>query len=344
MYKKLSRTDLPGLIKEWQARFTVYAPGRQGDMTAFQPVDDPAQVDLSAVNTRFPPKALFLPQSEVMLQLEADRLQPVEDPDAPRLILGMRPCDARALQLLDTVFMTQEDQDPYWASKRERTTIVALGCDDPCETCFCNAVGSGPFDGRGADVLLTVVDPSTSSGLGSIQGTFVAEVRTEKGEALLDHLSDADAEQIKAAQAVQKAAVEGMQAPFDATSIKDKLYSMFESDFWQHIQQSCLGCGVCTFLCPTCFCFDIVDEAQRGQRVRNWDTCMFRTYSLEASGHNPRPTNVERTRQRIMHKYAYWIELIDQIGCTGCGRCVRYCPVSLDIRHIVRSAQAWEEA
>jgi len=342
MYKTLSRTDLPGLIKEWQARFTVYAPGRQGDMTAFQPVDDPAQVDLSAVNTRFPPKALFLPQSEVMLQIEADRLQPVEDPDAPRLILGMRPCDARALQLLDTVFMTEEDQDPYWASKRERTTIVALGCDDPCETCFCNAVGSGPFDGRGADVLLTVVDSIDS--IDSTQGTYVAEVRTEKGEALLAQLSDAAAEQIEVAQAVQASAVESMQAPFDATGIKDKLYSMFESDFWQHIQQSCLGCGVCTFLCPTCFCFDIVDEAQRGQRVRNWDTCMFRTYSLEASGHNPRPTNVERTRQRIMHKYAYWIELIDQIGCTGCGRCVRYCPVSLDIRHIVRSAQAWEEA
>ncbi len=333
MYKTLSKTDLPGLIKEWQERFTVYAPGRQGDMTSFQPVDDPAQVDLSAVNTRFPPKALFLPQSEVMLQLEGGRLQPIEDPDAPRVVLGMRPCDARALQLLDTVFMTEEDQDPYWASKRERTTIVALGCDDPCETCFCGAVGSGPFDERGADVLLTVVD-----------GAYVAEVRTDKGEALFAQLPDAATAQIEAAQAVQQSAVEGMQAPFDATGIKNKLYGMFESDFWQQIQQSCLGCGVCTFLCPTCFCFDIVDEAQRGQRVRNWDTCMFRIYSLEASGHNPRPTNVERTRQRIMHKYAYWIELIDQIGCTGCGRCVRYCPVSLDIRHIIRSAQAWEEA
>jgi sulfhydrogenase subunit beta (sulfur reductase) len=105
-----------------------------------------------------------------------------------------------------------------------------------------------------------------------------------------------------------------------------------------------MGCGICTFLCPTCFCFDIVDEAQRGERVRNWDTCMFRVYSQEASGHNPRPTKAERTRQRIMHKFAYWIDNINEIGCTGCGRCVQYCPVNLDIRHIISSAQSYKIA
>jgi ferredoxin len=157
-------------------------------------------------------------------------------------------------------------------------------------------------------------------------------------------LPDASPAQVTATIQVQTAAIAGMDKPFEPEGIRDKLYDLFESDFWAEIQQSCLGCGVCTFLCPTCHCFDIVDEVQRSERVRSWDTCMFRIYSQEASGHNPRPTNVERTRQRIMHKYAYFLDLFHEIGCTGCGRCVRYCPVDLDIRHIVKSASVYADA
>jgi sulfhydrogenase subunit beta (sulfur reductase) len=330
MHKTLTKTDLRGLTEKWMKNATVYAPVRQGDFVQFQPLGDVDQADLDgAVNTRYPPKALFLPQSETMFRVREDQFDSTEDEVEPRVILGIRPCDVRALQLLDTVFATQDTPDPYWVKKREQTTIVALGCDDPCETCFCTTVGTGPFDGRGADVALTEVGES-----------YVAEVLTEKGQALFDSLPDASSKQVKAAQKVQKAAAGKMQKPFDPKGVRDRLYSLFESTFWEEVQQSCLGCGVCTFLCPTCFCFDIVDEAQRAERVRNWDTCMFRVYSQEASGHNPRPTKTERTRQRIMHKYAYWLDLVNEIGCTGCGRCVRYCPVDLDIRAIIRSAQA----
>jgi ferredoxin len=233
--------------------------------------------------------------------------------------------------LLDGVFAEDGHPDPYWIQKREQTTIVALGCASPCATCFCTTVGSGPFDKRGVDVMLIEVDDD-----------YVADVRSEKGEALWRHMPDASQEQIDASRQVQTRAAAKMKAPFETEGIKDKLYSLFESGFWSEIQQSCLGCGVCTFLCPTCHCFDIVDEVQRSERVRNWDTCMFRIYSQEASGHNPRPTNIERTRQRIMHKYAYFLDLFQEIGCTGCGRCVRHCPVDLDIRHIIHSAQMRE--
>ena len=268
-----------------------------------------------------------------MLRAKNGELESTEDEVSPRVILGIHSCDTRALQLLDGVFLTGDYQDPYWAKKREQTTLVVLGCADPCETCFCTSVGSGPFDRRGADVMLI-----------DIGNEYVADVRNEKGQALFDHLPDASQEQVDTSRQVQAAAAAKMKKPFESAGIKDRLYSLFDSDFWPKIQQSCLGCGACTFLCPTCYCFDIVDEAQRNERVRNWDTCMFRIYSQEASGHNPRPTNTERVRQRIMHKYAYFIELYDEIGCTGCGRCVRYCPVDLDIRQIIRSAQAWEES
>jgi len=266
-----------------------------------------------------------------MFRVQDSEFEPLEAAASPRVVLGIRPCDARAVQLLDGVFMGDGHPDPYWTQKREQTTVVALGCASPCETCFCTTVGSGPFDKRGVDVMLVEVGDA-----------FIADVRSEKGQALLKHLADASQEQIDASRQVQTLATAKMKAPFETEGIKDKLYSLFESDFWSEIQQSCLGCGVCTFLCPTCHCFDIVDEVQRSERVRNWDTCMFRIYSQEASGHNPRPTNVERTRQRIMHKYAYFLDLFKEIGCTGCGRCVRHCPVDLDIRHIIHSAQTRE--
>ena len=332
--KVLPKAGLPKLVEKWMEHTTVHAPLRQGDFVQFQPLASPDQMALDvATNTRYPPKSLLLPQSEAMFRVRGGKLASTEDEVAPTVVLGIRPCDTRALQLLDTIFLTEEDEDPYWARRRQQTTIVAIGCSDPCETCFCSTVGTGPFDSRGVDAILT-----------EVRDVYVAEVLTEKGQALLGHLENADPELITETQEIQATTANDMVAPFDATGVKETFYSLFESDFWQEVQQSCLGCGVCTFLCPTCYCFDIVDEVQRGERVRNWDTCLFRLYSQEASGHNPRPTNTERTRQRIMHKYAYWLEAIGEIGCTGCGRCVRYCPVDLDIRHIVRAAQAREEA
>ena len=331
-HKALPKREMPNLIDSWREHAAVVGPVHVGDLVEFQRLTSSSDAALeSMTNSRVPPKALFLPQSEVMFRATGNDLVSTSDEVSPRVVLAIRPCDARALQLLDTVLLA-DPQDPYWAGRREATTIVALGCDDPCETCFCTTVGSGPFDSRGADALLT-----------KLGDTYVAEVLTEKGQALLTDLPDASQQQVEETGAVQASAANRMKRPFQPTGIKEKLNSLFESDFWREVQQSCLGCGVCTFLCPTCFCFDIVDEAQRRERVRNWDTCMFRLYSQEASGHNPRPTNIHRTRQRIMHKYAYWLELIKEIGCTGCGRCVRYCPVDLDIRHIVSRAQACEE-
>jgi sulfhydrogenase subunit beta (sulfur reductase) len=332
MYKTLSKADLPELVDKWLEETVVCAPVRRGDYAEFQPLSDKTQADLDfGTNTRYPPKSLFLPQSEAMFRVENGEFDALEATTSPRVVLGIRPCDARAVQLLDGVFIDENHPDPYWLQKREQTTLVALGCANPCQTCFCTTAGSGPFDKRGVDVMLIDVGDN-----------FVADIQSEKGEALLGHLPDASPEQVDASRQVQASAAAGMEAPFETEGIKDKLYSLFESDFWFDIQETCLGCGVCTFLCPTCHCFDIVDEVQRSERVRNWDTCMFRIYSQEASGHNPRPTNVERTRQRIMHKYAYFLEMFQEIGCTGCGRCVRHCPVDLDIRHIIRSAQARE--
>jgi sulfhydrogenase subunit beta (sulfur reductase) len=333
MYKILPKTDLPGLIEKWQERAAVFAPVHREERIEFQQVNGAAQFDLYlAANTRYPPKSFFLPQSEAMFHIRGVEFEPIDSGDSPQVVLGIRACDARALQLLDGVFDSEEHQDPYWILRRERTTLVALGCAAPGATCFCTTVGSDPFDKRGIDVMLT-----------DLGAAYLIDVQNEKGKELFGQLPDASQGQVDAALRVQSTATSGMERPFETEGIKEKLYDLFDSSFWFEVQESCLGCGVCTFLCPTCHCFDIVDEAQRSERVRNWDTCMFRIYSQEASGHNPRPTNTERTRQRIMHKYAYFLENHGDIGCTGCGRCVRYCPVNLDIRDTIRRAQSREE-
>ncbi|MGV8025718.1 MAG: 4Fe-4S dicluster domain-containing protein [Anaerolineaceae bacterium] len=254
-------------------------------------------------------------------------LHSVQNSEKNKIIFGLHPCDVHAMQLLDHALIDEENPDLYWKQKRESAIIISYACITPEETCFCTAVGGSPFNTAGSDVLLVELDDDCCIYL-----------LTEKGISLFKALPDAENTQLQKVKKLIKKVETAMPAAFPKQELHDALLASFETDFWQEVSQPCLGCGVCTFLCPSCFCFDIVDETVRKERVRNWDTCMFRTYSLEASGHNPRPTKVERTRQRVMHKFAYWVDLIGEIGCTGCGRCVKYCPVNIDIREIAETA------
>ncbi len=330
----LEKKKLKQVLSAWTEHFDVYVPQKVESYTHFLPFNATKPLELgNPHNTRFPPKAHFLPQSETMLKYNS-RLGRFEDlrlTPEPRLLFGARPCDASAVALMDTVFLAEDYNDPYWLARRKATVIVGLGCNTPPHTCFCTTVGGSPFNQAGLDALLT-----------DLGDFFSVQVLTEKAQELFDDLPQATEEQISQVNHVQKKAYESMAPAFETKGLKHKLDLIFESSYWEKIAESCLGCGVCTFLCPTCFCFDIVDEGQRQERIRNWDTCMFRIYTQEASGHNPRPSNKERTRQRLMHKYSYWLDHVGEIGCTGCGRCVRYCPVGLDIRAMLRAASKQE--
>ncbi|MGI6741781.1 MAG: 4Fe-4S dicluster domain-containing protein [Brevefilum sp.] len=328
------KKKLDQILSDWNQIYEVHVPQKVENYSQFLLYHESASINLEDPhNTRYPPKSLFLPQSEVMLKFnrQLGQFENAIPDQKPRIVFGMRPCDAQALTLLDTVFDTEDNRDPYWKSRRDSTIIVGLGCPEPPQTCFCTTVGGGPFNHDGMDALLTQSDTH-----------FFVEVLTEKGASLFSGFQKATPQQKDQVHQLQKDAHKNMTLAFETMGLKESLDQLFQSSYWEVIAESCLGCGVCTFLCPTCFCFDMVDEAQRNQRVRNWDTCMFRIYSLEASGHNPRPSRKERTRQRLMHKYSYWLEHINEIGCTGCGRCVRYCPVGLDIRKMLRLAAAFE--
>lgn len=333
MIKLLEKKQLDQVFEKWSAAYEIFAPQKAKQFSAFVPVGAGELALAEPHNTRYPPKSLFLPQTEVLLRYNR-RLDKMEDPELapkPRILFGIRPCDAHAASLLDTVFTTDDNNDPYWTNRRKETLLIGLGCAEPPQTCFCTTVGGGPFNHQGLDALMTE--------LGEV---YLVEAFTDEAKALFADLPEATEAQQKLAATLQKDAAAQMKPAFETEGLKQKLDDNFDSDYWGEIAESCLGCGVCTFLCPTCFCFDIVDEVQRDERVRNWDTCMFRIYSQEASGHNPRPSRKERTRQRLSHKYSYWLDHIGEIGCTGCGRCVRYCPVGLDIRAMLRAANALE--
>ena len=326
----LEKQALPTLLQSWREKYDVFIPQKMKNFSHFMPLTEDSVLVSEPHNTRIPPKALFLPMTETLVKFT--RYGGYEDAQheiEPRIVFAMRPCDAQAVQLLDTSFIQDNYTDPFWVERREKTITIGLGCHEPCENGFCTTIGYGPFNKADLDALLT-----------DMGDFYLVETLSEAAELLFKDLSIATEEIYEQTIAIQQQAHDLMPVVFDTGNLKEKLEQNFNSDYWDEISQSCLGCGVCTFLCPTCFCFDIVDETQRKERVRNWDTCMFRTYSLEASGHNPRPSRVERTRQRLSHKYVYWLDQVNQIGCTGCGRCVRYCPVGLDIRAMLRQAQS----
>ena len=327
-------TAAPGWIDAAISAFvsgggTVLAPAATNDgAVELAPTTSAATVRLDYANNRLPLKSVFFPQTETLLRYKKEGDGSVNLADAERiskeiLVLGCRPCDAAAIQLLDMVFEWDYEDVPY-RRRRDATTLVAFACTAPGPQCFCSAVGGSPSDERGSDVLATL----------AADGSAFLKTLTERGDRFVQRLGAA----VRPATSPAPSQAAAMAEPVDLQRVREWLDDNFENDLWGELALRCLGCGICTYLCPACHCFDIVDEASwnHGERRRNWDSCAFRMFTLHASGHNPRPNQTARWRQRVMHKFKYFPQRFGAAACVGCGRCIEKCRAGQNLLDILR--------
>jgi len=331
--KLLNKEKWPDFVQKLATK-VILAP--QGDVgrERFMPLPDGQAPDMEYKNTAVPPKGAAFPQTETLFRfaLGKDDLEESK-PSEEMILLGVRPCDARAFTIIDKLFQWDQD-DPYYVRRRAQLTTIGLACPEPGLNCFCSSVNSGPFSTEGLDILLT-----------DLGEEYLLDIITDKGQEIVsltaDLLAEAGNDDLKKRDELAAEAEKKIKRSVDHQGIPSGLPGLWESPIWKEVSAACLGCGTCTFLCPTCHCFDIQDETEgfAARRCRMWDSCMFAEYTLHTSGHNPRPTRRERTRNRINHKYSYYVDKFDVIACVGCGRCINLCPVNIDIINILRQVK-----
>lgn len=331
----LTEASLNSFFAEIAKNNELYIPQDGNDgKAAFKKWENGSKLS-AALNTTKSPKDLFFPQTEDLMkfQTEGKNISIIDTRCEPKdfVVFGVRACDVRSFDILDRVFMS-EPRDSYYASKREHCTIISSACSTPSETCFCTAFGLSPAEPKG-DISTWQAD-----------GYLYLAANTDKGNVLLASLAhlteecpdDAVTQTKEKINAIMKKLPNGNLST-DAFGA-GKTEALFNAPEWNELSESCLGCGTCTFVCPTCQCYDIKDfNTGNGViRYRCWDSCMYSEFTRMAHGNN-RLTQKERFRQRFMHKLVYFPENNDGIfGCVGCGRCLAKCPISMNIVKVMK--------
>ncbi len=289
-----------------------------------------------ALNTNRSAKDFFFPQTEniVDFKMSGKTIEVIDTRTESEdfVVFGVRACDARSFTILDKVFLV-DPVDSFYASRRAHGTIVTMACTRPGETCFCGTFGIDMTDPEG-DVTCWIAEDA-----------LWLRSNTEKGEALLATVAEITEEGDEGAVEAQKAAVKAIAAKLPLQNLPtesfrgDVLLEKFNSAKWPELSKACLGCGTCTFVCPTCQCYDVFDfDTGHGiKRARCWDSCMYSDFTKMAHG-NSRNSQVERFRQRFMHKLVYFpMNNGGEFGCVGCGRCLSKCPINMNIVKVMKS-------
>ena len=330
--KLITRAALAAWLDALVERYTLIAPRFVDGELLYRPVASSNEIVLDFQRTALSPKTFFLPSTEVILEVEK-RGQEVTlaEPDLAReqVIWGVRPCDARGLRALDALLLDRPPPDAYYAGRRARTTLIGLACPRLWDGCFCTSLGSAPDDASAVDLMLYQDGDDYS-----------AQPVTTKGAALLDQLAAGDAERSPAAFDRSGARQVPVLPP-------EAWPALFDSVYWQRLADRCLSCHACTYVCPTCRCFDVRDDTVAAgpgfahiQRLRAWDSCLAAGYRRIAGGHNPRPTKAQRLRNRYYCKFCYSPLDFGAVACVGCGRCIAVCPVGIDIAEVLAAASA----
>ncbi|MBI3596429.1 MAG: 4Fe-4S dicluster domain-containing protein [Nitrospirae bacterium] len=304
-----------------------------------------------AVGPRSWKKFLFQPVQrlwQARREGEGFRIIPEEEKPPKWAFIGVRSCELHAIAIQDKVFISGPAPDSSYPTQRKDLFIIAVNCGQAGGTCFCVSMNTGPKATAGYDLVLTEVLEPARLAIGADRHYFVVEVGTDRGaEVLRDvpHTEATEQENAAAERVVEKTASQ-MGRTLDTTDIKNLLYRNFEHPRWDEVATRCLTCANCTMVCPTCFCSTVEDvtdlTGEHAERWRKWDSCFTMDFSYIHGG-TVRSSVKSRYRQWMTHKLATWIDQFGTSGCVGCGRCITWCPVGIDITEEVRAIRETEK-
>ena len=330
---KCSIDSLNAIFAKISAEAKLYLPTDKDGSTVYAEWAEGVELS-NALNTAKSPKDFFFPQVEDLMKFKVEgksiSIDDIREESEDFVVFGVRACDVRSFDILDRVFLVAP-YDSYYASRREHGVIISMACTRPAETCFCQTFG------------IDCTNPGGDITVWTTEDSVYWNANTEKGAKLLAKLDLTECGD-DAVNAVKENTKKIMNKLPLASLTTDgfgggKTMELFNRDEWKTLSESCLGCGTCTFVCPTCQCYDVKDfnTGNAVIRYRCWDSCMYSDFTKMAHGNN-RNSQVERFRQRFMHKLVYYPENNEGIfGCVGCGRCLAKCPISMNIVKVMKT-------
>lgn len=332
--RKISIDKLDVLFEAVAKENTLYMPQDTTAGAKFEKWEKGAKLS-DALNTVRSAKDFFFPQTENLMdfQVEGKNIEIIDTRSECEgfVIFGVRACDVKSFEILDRVFLA-EPVDSYYKNRREHGIIMSVACTKPVETCFCNTFGIDAASPEGDIVCHKTED------------ALYMDAKTEKGEKLLNSLADITEDADTSAVCEQKELIKERLQKLPLANLSadkfgaDKTKEFFDAPEWSELSETCLGCGTCTFVCPTCQCYDIKDfnTGSGVKRFRCWDSCMYSDFTKMSAG-QPRLTQLERFRQRFMHKLVYYPTNNDGLfSCVGCGRCLSKCPIQMNIVKVMK--------
>ncbi len=333
-YHKITRKDLFdlfGRLSETHRVFVPYAKGERLYFDRFDPAKEES-IELGGIRQSQPMKSFINPpRGKIIDGAKAD--------PRPLILAGVKGCDLSSLVLQDFVFLQGDIEDPFYAGPRKRAVLIGSDCTYARETCFCVAMDGAPYPRNYFDINLT-----------PITDYFLVEVKTEKGKDLIDkfrmffrgvenqdlEIRDRNRDRV-AGQIKDFIAARGTKNTAQIKGAVEKNYNLLQ--LWQDFASTCVECGACNLICPTCHCFLLFDETSKEnfkKRYRVWDACLYKTFARVAGGANPRKHLYERLRNRFEKKFDFFPKVLDYFACTGCGRCIEACPGDIDLREVLK--------